>query len=460
MDHTKYTRRSLLKTLGAGAAASGFLSLIPPLEADAVAAGGPQKRLLLLWSPMGVNRGVNQNWRPTGTDGNLTLHPSCKPLEPLRDRLIWLTGCWLHIDLRRAGADGSKGHTAVSALLLTGRPNIRGPGGTMGAGESLDYTVGQKIGAGTRHPSLQFSLNTHPNSEIYHATFRARGERITPESSPNAAFDRLFAGRTGGAGAGGVAGYVDRKKSILDNTAREIAALRTRVSSWDLHRIEQHHQALREIERNLVNLPGTGNQAGVAAACGGLKEIPKTGAPPGRGGTTEQYHALPQASDAFNKIIPEVLACDLSRSIMYQWSSWKTKYLWIGGHTEEAHTYSHNDMRKYGECVTWHYKEAMKIFTALDAVKEVDGSTLLDNTLCVFVSEFSAGGPSHVPTNMPTLFVGGEKVAPGKRHRLIDFGEMGRSHVDYLQSIARIFGIPQFGDQRFTRGPIPGLFSA
>ncbi len=228
------------------------------------------------------------------------------------------------------------------------------------------------------------------------------------------------------------------------------------MSARDRLRIEAHHEALRELERNLDRIGMGRAEAETCGALQGLQSFrnPAPGTRAGRG----DFDHFPDVSDAFNKLVVEAFACDLTRSVVHQWFAFGTHHTWLG-HSDGGHSYSHNgNQRQWGEIVNWYYGEGMKIIEGLRSTEDAGGGTLLDNTLVTFVSEFSTSKGSHQPQNMPLFFCGGENVARGERNRFLDFGDRGRTHVDFLQSIARAFGIERFGNQATSDGPVPGLF--
>lgn len=101
--------------------------------------------------------------------------------------------------------------------------------------------------------------------------------------------------------------------------------------------------------------------------------------------------------------------------------------------------------------------------------EEADGSTILDNSLVVWLSEISEGG--HGVSNAKWVVAGG---AGGrlKTCRFVTFGDPNRgqwqpdksqpSHGDFWLTIARALDVPltSFGEARALKGPIASLLNA
>jgi hypothetical protein len=85
------------------------------------------------------------------------------------------------------------------------------------------------------------------------------------------------------------------------------------------------------------------------------------------------------------------------------------------------------------------------------------GETLLDHTLVVYLNECSIGDDHH-QKDMPILLIGGKflKLHTG------DFMKLATSRYmnDVWSSVLTAWGVPttNWGDAKYSKGPIPGLF--
>jgi hypothetical protein len=116
-----------------------------------------------------------------------------------------------------------------------------------------------------------------------------------------------------------------------------------------------------------------------------------------------------------------------------------------------------------------------QLLAELDATKDIDGNTLLDNTLVVFWNENSCGG-NHGAVDMPVLLFGGKflkmqggsfltlKTPGGGVTTQKPNGSYAKPDGPYMSdlwtTVARAWGynLPAFGDAAWNTGPISGIF--
>ena len=129
MNHQRFSRRALLKKLGASAA---MLPLLHAEKAKGVGpAGFPRRLVTVVWT----NGIIANSFYPTGTD--LTLGPTLAPLEPWKAKILMPMGLDLKVllDLNRQ----YDGHFTYPTLLTgTGENKAEG---TNGMGPSLDQVI-------------------------------------------------------------------------------------------------------------------------------------------------------------------------------------------------------------------------------------------------------------------------------------------------------------------------------
>jgi hypothetical protein len=109
---------------------------------------------------------------------------------------------------------------------------------------------------------------------------------------------------------------------------------------------------------------------------------------------------------------------------------------------------------------------------AFDAAIDLDGNTLLDNTVVAYVNDESTRW-DHSQLNMPLIVLGGKntrikggtflKVTGGSLRKQIDLETQGgtgnRPFNDFWLALAPIFGVtlPSLGSQAQYTGPLPGF---
>ena len=146
----RITRRTMLR--GAGGVAIG----LPFLEAmlwpgTTHAAATTPLRLVVFYSPGGT---LLDQWRPTGTETNFTLSSMMAPLNPYKDRLLFLDG----LDLKITEIGVGHPHSRGMAGLLTGTKLLPGTFETgMGLagfadGPSVDQVIATRNSMGSSSP--------------------------------------------------------------------------------------------------------------------------------------------------------------------------------------------------------------------------------------------------------------------------------------------------------------------
>jgi hypothetical protein len=163
-------------------------------------------------------------------------------------------------------------------------------------------------------------------------------------------------------------------------------------------------------------------------------------------------------------LLVAALACDLTRVGTIQWeqSVGNVRFTWV----DPAITRGHHDMSHDGDSLTdtleqltqinaWYAQQLNYLLGALDAAKDPDGSSMLDNTLVIWVNELSRGNV-HSHDKMPYVLAGGAGGAL-RTGRFLTY--KGDSHSNLLVSCMNAMGVPgtRFGDPAFCTGPLANL---
>jgi hypothetical protein len=170
---------------------------------------------------------------------------------------------------------------------------------------------------------------------------------------------------------------------------------------------------------------------------------------------------MPVIADLELDLLAMAFACDITRVASFQISTSlnRIRYPWLDS-TGEGHTLSHSgpsDVAAHGQLVarqTWHAGRLAYFLSRLSDIKEVDGTTALDNTLVVWGNEIALGN-THSHENIPFLLAGGGwHFRPG---RFIQY--QNASHNDLLVSVSNAMGVAatSFGEPTLCTGPLTGL---
>lgn len=434
------SRRRFLRDLGLGAAALPFVMHLPGL-ALADAAPVRKQRLVIMFSPNGV---VPWNFWPDEEGDQFTLKESCQPLEPFKDRLLFLHGV-----CDRVRGDGDN-HMRGIGCLLTGTElfpgNIQG-GSHTPAGWSTGHSIDQEIRTflqsrpetRTRFGSLEFGVMVPDRADTWtRMVYSGPNRPVAPIDDPYQMFQKLY----------GQAKDKETLRSVLDEVQQDLKTLSGRLGSEDRRLLEEQTTFVRQLEQELQ-------------AAGDLTLNHPT--PELEPGIKEENDNLPTISRMQMDLLVNSFQADFARVATLQFTNsvGGARMKWLGieeGHHELSHSPDSDKpaQEKLTKINRWFAEQMAYLVKRLADTPEPGGpGSLLDNTLVVWTNELGQGN-SHTLDNTPFLMAGGG----------LDF-QMGRSlkfkkvpHNRLLMSLAHGFGhhIEKFGNPDFCKdGPLTGL---
>ncbi len=446
--------------------ATGALIAIPVLEelsrgrarAQLVA---PKRLVVMLHNGgrMAGNGRPDDLWSPGSATRPLTagVAPSMMlaALAPIADRIVTIDG----VDnlIRHASGDGD-GHFDADRTLLTCTKPVDGRGGDA----SFDYVAGLRLRSGASQPaSLVVPLSATPVDHEIDET-RAWGAGGTPATkvsgNPREAIDDLFArvmptGSTPPPAPTLAQRLARRRATAIDESRATVSALRGRVSQLDRDRLDRHLAMLDQIAMGLgsTTIP-------MGAAC----------APPSHDAAP---HVVPETYDEFTRTgdvaawrrgrsdsvtipfqidnVVQAFACDVTRSLVlrnHDDPAWPDAF--GGASPFEADGSVHTAIHATPRLAGGHGDDLMRGFqtwggnftrvvTRLGETPDVDGRTLLDNTLVVWMSEHGYGS-EHETWNLPIVMAGmPDAFARGQGRHLVT---ARRSTGDLYAKILRMLG--------------------
>jgi hypothetical protein len=222
---------------------------------------------------------------------------------------------------------------------------------------------------------------------------------------PNRLFDRLFGSRD--------AGWINRKRSVLDAVQEDAAGLRAALGREDQTRLDEHLSSIRDLERAIATLPPQYRRVD----------------PPETGGDMKDW---PKIARLQSDLLVHALASGQTRVASYMLTKCQglTRFPWLGYTAARHHDYTHRDGKAPGadgpdgqrimrDICRWHVEEFAYLVGRMKATPEGAGD-LLDNTCCIFVHEHAeandhknnglsvivAGHASKLRTGMHTLTTG------------------------------------------------------
>jgi hypothetical protein len=432
------TRRGLL----AGGAATSALALFPWLGRQARAQSLPP-RLLLYYTPHGT---VWDRYRPSGGETDFELSPILAPLAEHRDRLVITDGLEM-----QSGTEYYIPHTYTMPVLWTGSPidteastfcrDDHGQCFGWGTGTSVDQAIAERLAPTTPFKTIELGYqcgNLHPAKRMIYSS---PGNTKNPLDDPAKAFEQLFGGDID-TGSEEQARLALRRKSVLDTALGDFDSRRAKLSSSDRARLDAHAESIRELERSLT---------GSGTAC------TKPTAPAEISAET----AIDRQSD----LIAGIFGCGLTRIASFQLriaDNDNSLYPWVGLDEGGHHTLSHeNDaatLATLAELYTWYSKRFAYLLDRLAATPDVDGTSVLDNTLVIWGSELGVGW-SHSLDNVPFVFAGGAGGRlHGGRYLKVTNSQTTRVLVTAMHAMG-LTDVETYGSTDSGSGPLSGVLT-
>jgi hypothetical protein len=416
------SRRGFLKRLG-GIGLSGAmmkLSLLGGnlLWARSVFAAPAPKRFVFVYIPGGA---IAREWMPTGSGSNMVLPAMSSPLDSVKQHCVFLNGVNMH----------KPGHGYTSKVL-----------GSSG-GETLDTYLARTLGRISPFSHLHLGVI----SNGYSTMSRVRWKQPAFMDSPVTAFGRLF-----GDNATATEDLaLRRKRSVLDCNQEALSQMSATFSGFEQIRLEEHAEAIRRIESRLLNV--------AADSTGGGNCSSPNFNPDGFSGAPNSDRNFDTVADLQVEVATLALQCDLTRVVSIMFGNQQCDYTIpeadVGTHYHQSiHGRPVEDYISYRSYFT---DKLRNLIQRLADTEDMDGNTLLDNTLVLHVSDM-ADGRAHTGENVPYMLAGGGSGAL-RTGRVLDLG--GVSYDSILDTYAQAAGIDvnSADYEPYGDGPVSGIFN-
>jgi len=434
-------RRTFLRGVGTTLALPLLDAMIPSMTSLAATAAAPARlrRLGFVYVPMGCDI---SRWTPTGTNRLGELSPILSPLSPVKPHVTVIT------NLELQNAYPGTHATSNAAFLSAARAKLT-ESSDYYLGTTVDQIAAKTIGAETRLPSLEMSmdlLSTVGQCDNGYAcvyqnnlSWSSPTTPLPAEAHPRIVFERLF-------GEGGSAldrrAALKKRASLLDSVTEEIARLESQLGPADRARVGQYLETVREVERRI--------QKAAAARENAMTDLERPV------GVPELY-----ADHARLMFDLQVLALrgDVTRVITFQLArETSTRTYPEIGVPDPHHPLTHhgNDpakIAKVAQINRFHVSLFAEFLAKLQATPEGDG-TLLDHVLYLYGS--GMGNPNvHDHTNLPILVAGGAagKMRGGRHIRYQKPAPLANLHLTLLDKVG--VRLDSFAD---SRGKVDELF--
>lgn len=377
------TRRAVLR-------GAGTVVALPWLESLASAApAAPTKRFGVLFMGCGVNE---DRWFARGQGDAMEFSSTLQLLEPIKKKVNVIDGLFIK------PLTGQGIHPAQTGSLLSGATIQRGP--VLRSGKTIDQIIADHIGQDTAQPSLVLACEQpltgyHETnfSMAYssHISWQSDDSPVPTEVYPSLAFDNLFENR----------GLL-RNSSILDRVRDRAEALGKQVSAGDKAKLDEYLTSVREVEKRVERMRIDKHKADEAAK--GQNKPAWTMERPANGLPEDLREHARLMCDLVaigfqtdrTRVASMILANDLSAQI-YPFVQVRD------GH----HSASHDNLSDAYERITkFHLSQLVYLAQKLDAMPEANGTTVLDNSCLMFLSNLWSGR-KHDNTRLPLVLAGG-----------------------------------------------------
>lgn len=451
---TRYTlaRRAFLRGLGALGAASGLGWWLRAAESRAEGLLAP-RRLLVLHRPNGT---IRPEWLPKGGGPGATLGPILEPFAELAPHMVVLDGLSI---VTTNGGDST--HEGGLVTLMTGSEIGAARPPSPDDWKNTAASVDQRLAAASPHltgvPFASMQVAAHnrqegaPEVANRALSYSGPDAPLYPEIKPSQTYERLFGGLTPGLDPAELARVRAKNKSVLDFLSADLARLDQLAPASERDKLEAHATAIRDLEKSLD---------GVSAGC-------TPGDAPQDPVDSDKHTEVAAVAEAQFAILRAALRCDVTRVLTFMWSpgasSVQFEGLYDGMGLFQHHALSHQNLgdelvaKNMAAIDRWYSERTAAFLKTLRDTPDVDGtSSLLDNTLVVYLSEVSAG--NHTFDNLPLLLFGGAGVGLAG-DRVVEYP--GRSTNDLWLTIAGKFEVDlgQLGEPGQSTGPLPDLLA-
>jgi hypothetical protein len=366
-------------------------------------------RLLAFYVPCGIHM---KNFTPTKEGYFYDLPQSLSSLANIRPKVSVISG----LSNIPAKPDGAGDHASGTGAFLTVAHPKKTEAADIMNGISVDQVAANALKSKTAIASMQLGIDGgtgvgncdsgYSCAYAHNISWSSPTQALQCLTSPSLVWDQLFGGADPTQTASEKAKQMLYRTSMLDYLKDDTTKLKTHLGKTDQAKLDQYLTGVSELEGKI-------QKSAQGPMC---NPIDKPDDPP-----TVQEHV-----DIMTDLMALAFQCDATRVISFMLGNAGSNrvYDFLGiskGHHEASH---HMDLQENFDILTkintWEIAQFAKLCSKLDAITDVNGKTILDNSLVYLGSEIEDGN-SHSHLNMPILLAGGANgaISPG-RHLVYD----------------------------------------
>lgn len=486
----RFSRRLVLT--GAGVAITlPWLEYTLPKKAHAAGGTNPKRYI-----PIFIPNGASENWKPTsmGVGAAWTMSPVFDTTKTdsdigafsaaLKAKLQVLSGFENGSAFNADGSSSvepSHGRQPGAFLTCVDPGTIRKAMNVAEANAiSLDQTMATHAVFKGQTPlaSLQLGLSTvlsycdgQPCSNSRSISWSAPTTPMYKQVDPLEVFNKIVGvvkPATGGTAPSGpdpeAVKRAARNKSVLDAVIENATRTQAKLGAADKMRLDEFLTSVRAVE-----MTATGVSAGMGGvACSAIAApTMATVHPDAPKQNTATYNKGAHAS-AMNDLIVMALQCDATRIITHMLEDERSEFTYdhvpsrkftatgstvSGGTCPEYHGGGqHGSQDAFASIVRWNSGVVADLATRLDAIKEADGTSILDNTVIFYAGAMH--GSDHSCHLLPVALIGGGALGL-KQDQHVDLGTrpLRDLHWTMIQKVFGMTDVTTFG-QNLTGAPL------
>jgi len=469
------SRRLVLRGAGVALTLPWLESLLPTKSAQG-ATGTAPKRYMPIFLPNGAIHNDKDLWTPTGigTAGAWTLSPILDIFPAaLKAKMNVLSkfenGSAFNPD-GSSHVEPSHGRQPGAFLTCVDPGTVRAK---LGVGEanaiSLDQVMANHAAFKnkTSLPSLQLGLSTvlsvcdgQPCSNSRSISWSAPTTPMYKQVDPLEVFNKIAGVIKPEAGNGPAVPDVEsmkraaRNKSVIDAVLENATRTQARLGKGDRMRMDEFLTSVREVEQRVTGVSmGMGGVACSAIA----KPTMATVHPDAPKQNTAAYNKGTHA-DVMNDLIVMALQCDATRIITHMLEDERSEFTYdhvkvrnfaMPGYPEGNGTCpeyhgggQHGGLNEFSSISRWNAGKVAELATKLDAIKEADGSSILDNTVIFFAGAMR--GSDHSCHDLPVALIGGGAIGL-RQDQHVDLGNRPLRDLHYTM-MNKVFDMGDVAD--------------
>jgi len=397
--HESFSRRRFLSGAGVSIALPALASLAPRNAFAAAKSAKAPTRMAFVYVPNGA---IPAAWWPAAEGGSsFELSPTLAPLAKVQSHLQVIGG--LEDLCANPGPDGAGDHARAGGTFLTGVRIKKTAGSDIHAGISIDQVVANQIGHQTRFASLELSCDVVRKSGEcdsgyacayeYNMAWRSHNQPLAPEHNPRFAFERLFGDGPQNQRVANLKRRQAEQNSILDYVLADANSVNAKLDGRDKQKLDQYLTSVREIEQR------------IELTAKMKVQNPEIDAPAGVPVDYAEHVALmfDMLLLAFQTDSTRIATLLMAR----EGSNRPFADIGIvsGHHDLTHHKNSPEIIAKVQEIDRWYVTRLGGFLEKMAATKDVDGRSLLDNSMILYGSG-NADGNRHTHDNLPILLAG------------------------------------------------------